>query len=235
MSLKYALLENLLTPSPDDYTAQLQEVKSHDMNSLIEKMLQKGSTITKTDTLAVVNAFFEVIEEVTRQGETIHLEMFKTRFSISGVFEGAADRFDAGRHIVHLNVTAGKRLKEALSGIPLEKVTSVKVTPHILEVKDSITGSVNEQLTAAGVIEIIGSRLKIAGDSTENGVYFEDENGKAYKAATLIENKPARLIVLMPKLEKGTYLLNIKTQYTHGGTPLKQARIGAFERPLSVV
>ena len=235
MSLRYALLENLLTPSPNDYTAQVQEVKSHDINSFIEKMLQKGSTITKTDTLAVLNAFFEVIEEVTRQGGTVHLELFKTQFSISGVFEGAADRFDADRHTVHLNLHAGKRLKQVLSGISLEKVTAEKALPHILEVKDSITGSVNGQLTAAGAASIIGSRLKIAGDDPENGVYFKNEEGKVYKVQTLIENKPARLIVLMPSLEKGTYVLSIQTQYTHGGASLKQARTGTFAHPISVI
>lgn len=235
MSLKYALLENLLTPSPDDYTAQVQGVKSHDMNSIIQKMLQKGSTITKTDTLAVLNAFFEVIEEVTRQGETTHLDSFKTQFSISGVFQGADDRFDANRHSVRLNVHAGKRLKEVLARMTLEKVTAEKALPHVLEVKDSITGSINQNITANGVLEIIGSRLKIAGNAPENGVYFEADNGKAYKAATLIENKPARLMVFVPKLEKGTYFMSIKTQYSGGGTLVKQVRTGIFEHPLHVI
>ncbi len=235
MSLKYALLENLLTPSPDDYTAQVQEVKSHDMNSIMEKMLQKGSTITKTDTLAVLNAFFEVIEEVTRQGETVSFDEFRTHFSISGVFKGAADHFDADRHTVHLKLHAGKRLKEVLSDLSLEKVTTEKALPHVLEVKDSITGSTNQNITSAGVIEIIGSRIKIAGEDLDKGVYFEDSQGKTYKVQTLIENKPARLVVLVPSLEKGTYLLSIKTQYSGGGTFVKQARIGTFEHPLNVV
>lgn len=235
MSLKYALLEAHLTPAPDDYVAQVQEVKSHDINSLTEKMLQKGSTITKTDTLAVLNSFFEVIEEVTRQGETINLDLFKSHISISGIFDGAADRFDPERHTVHLNMNAGKRLKEAITGISIEKVTAVKALPHVLEVKDSITGSVNGQISSGGVLEIIGSRLKIAGDDPKNGVYFEDSQGKAYKVKTLIENKPARLIVLLPSLEKGMYSLNISTQYSGGGTTVKQARMGSFEHPLSVV
>ena len=46
MSLKYALLENLLTPNPDDYVTQIQNVINHDLSSVIEKMLQGGSTIT---------------------------------------------------------------------------------------------------------------------------------------------------------------------------------------------
>ena len=132
-------------------------------------------------------------------------------------------------------MNAGKRLKEVLAGIRVEKVESVKALPHVLEVKDSITGSVNRQISTGGVVEIIGSRLKIKGDDPENGIYFEDSQGKTYKVQTLIENKPARLIVLVPSLEKGMYSLHIQTQYAKGSATVKQARTGTFEHPLSVV
>lgn len=234
MSLKYALLENLLTPRKDDYTAQSQEVKSHDINSITQKMIEKGSTITMTDTLAVLHSFFEVIKEITKEGETIHTDLINTNFSIQGVFEGAADAFDLRRHTVRLNVNAGKELKQVIPDIPLEKTTAPEILPYILEVKDSITGSVNENITSKGVIEITGSMLKIQGDNPANGAAFIAQDGTKHKAVTLVDNKPARLIIIAPALKAGEYTLQLTTQYS-GSNTLKEPRKGVFNKPLTVV
>ncbi|MGL5960077.1 MAG: DNA-binding domain-containing protein, partial [Bacteroidales bacterium] len=177
MALKYALLENLLTARPDDYTAQAQAVKSHDMNSIVERMLQKGSTITKTDVLAALNLFFEVVENITAEGETVNTDLFTTNFSIQGVFEGASDSFDHKRHHLKLNVNAGVGLKKTATTVKLEKTKAPEVLPHVIEVKDSITGSVSEHISSEGVIEIIGSMIKIAGDDPKNGVYLVNAEG----------------------------------------------------------
>ena len=184
MSLKYALLPNLLTPNPDDYVAQVQNVKSHDLSSITQKMLEKGSTITKTDVLAVLNSFFETLTQITKDGETINLDLFKTTVSITGVFDHAADTFDPKRHQIKINATAGKLLKEAIAGVKAEKVSSAEALPHILQIKDSVTKTMNQSITSNGVIEVVGSLLKISGDNPKNGVYFVDSSGKATKATT---------------------------------------------------
>ena len=234
MSLKYALIENLLTDAPNDYMAQVQEVKSHNIDSITEKMLQGGSTITKTDTLAVLNAFFEVVSQITREGETVNTDLFKTRLSLSGVFDSAADTYDATQHSIRINALPGRLLTEPARQISPQKVEATGLLPHILQVKDSVSGSVNENLTSGGVVEITGSRLKIAGEDTANGVWFVPETGDALKAATLVYNKPARLIVIAPVLAASSYTLEIKTQYGGGGTLLRTTRTGSFDKTLTV-
>lgn len=235
MSLKYALLPNLLTPNPDDYVAQVQNVKSHDLESITQKMLEKGSTITKTDVLAVLNSFFETLTQITKEGETINLDLFKTTLSITGVFDHAADTFDSKRHQIKINATAGKLLKEAITKVKAEKVSSAEALPHILQIKDSVTKTMNQSITSNGVIEVVGSLLKISGDNPKNGVYFVDSSGKATKATTLIDNKPGRLIVLVPQLEKGEYTLQIVTQYNGSVKGLTQSRTGTFHKTLVLV
>ncbi len=235
MSLKYSLTENLLTEQADDYNARPQEVKSHDLESIIAQMLEKGSTVTRADILAVLSNFFEVASSITANGEAIHTDLFKTNFSIAGVFEGATDSFDKSRHRIKVNTTAGKVLKEALKKIRVEKVSASEVIPHILEVKDSISGSVNEQITSGGILEITGSLLKIEGDHSDNGVYFVARDGTKKRVATIADNKPARLFVVLPKLASGEYTLQITTQYNGGGSGLKNPRTGTFDKLLTVV
>ena len=196
-------------------------------------MLLRGGTITKTDTLAVLNSFFEVVQEIIREGETINL--INTHFSMQGVFEGATDIFDKNKHGLRLNVDAGKTLKEVIKEIPLEKTTIPEIIPHILEIKDSVSDSVNENITSQGVIEIIGSMLKIMGDNPANGINLLAAAGTAHKVATIVDNKPARLIVILPTLTAGEYTLQVTTQYNGGRLGLKVPRIAAFNKSLMVV
>ncbi len=234
MSLKYGLLENLLTARHDDYTAQPQDVKSHDIADIIVRMVQKGSTITKTDILAVLNSFFETLEEITEEGGIVNTGLINTSFSIAGVFEEATDTFDRRRHSVRLNINPGKELREVLSRIRTEKTGTLEALPHILEVKDSVSGTVNERLTPLGVVEIIGSRLRIYGDSKSNGIAFVNAEGEQFKPTTLVSNKPAKLIAILPDLPTGEYTVQITTQYNHTPKGLKEPRTGAFNRHLMV-
>ncbi len=234
MSLKYALTENLLTPQPNDYIARPQDIKSHDLASIINQMLDKGSTVTRADILAVLNNFFEVAATITANGEIINTTLFKTILSVTGVFDGATDNFDQKRHTIKVNTNPGKVLKDALTKIQVEKVTAPEAMPHILEVKDSVSGSVNDQITSKGVLEITGSLLKIEGENTNNGVYLVASDGAQNKIITIIDNKPARLFVILPTLSQGEYSLQITTQYNGGSSGLKSPRTGTFHKPLTV-
>jgi len=235
MSLKYSLTENLLTAQPDDYSARPQDLKSHNLESIISQMLEKGSTVTRADILAVLNNFFEVTETITANGEIINTELFKTNFSITGVFNGAADTFDKNRHAIKVNTNAGKVLKDALAKIQAEKITVTEAIPYILEVKDSVSGSVNDQITSAGVLEITGSLLKIEGSNSNNGVRLTAGDGTKHKIRTLIDNKPSRLFVILPKLKAGEYTLQVTSQYGGGNSMLKNPRTGTFNKLLTVV
>jgi len=235
MSLEYALQENLLTPAPNDYMAQVQDVKSHDLNSVVERMLGRGSMMTKTDVIGVLQSLFDEVVNITREGEAVNLPIINTRFSISGVFEGATDTYDPSRHAIKVNVNAAKMLTEALRDVKTKKVSAQEILPTILEVKDSISNSVNENITSGGVIEIVGSMLKIDGEDPAVGVYLIDDSNTAHKIVTLVDNKPARLIAIVPTLNPGEYRLEVKTQFNGGGQPLKQPRTGIFNKSLSVI
>jgi hypothetical protein len=92
---------------------------------------------------------------------------------------------------------------------------------------DVTTDSVNETLTPGGMFSIAGHKLKLAGDDPEVGVYFMPEAGPAGRVKVtghLAENSPAKLIGIVPALGAGKWKVEIKTQYTVGGTFLKEPR-----------
>ena len=229
--LDYSLHENQLTERMDDFIAHTHVKKVYNKEQFIDLMLQRGTLMTKTDTLAVLNNINETAAYIVSEGDGINMPLFKVGYSLSGVFDGATDSYDPKRHRLHANITKGKVLSNAESQVTLSKINASSTQPIILEVRDSVTGKVDEVLTSGGAVEINGVNIKIAGDNAACGLYFVDENGTEIKAVTLIQNKPATLISLIPTLATGFYHVKITTQYS-GGKLLKELRTIVFKKAL---
>ena len=233
--LKYSLRENLLTAAPDDFMAQVQDVRSYTLDEIIDLMMQKGSTLTRADVSAVLQIYGEVCTSVIADGSALNTPLMNTALSISGVFNGANDVFDKKRHAVNLNMTAGTLLRSALSKIKCEKTGTASTDPYISEVKDVVSDTVNTILTKGAVVQITGSRLKFDQKDSSQGIFFVPETGAPVRAAVIAENKPARLMAIIPAdLEAGTYYIEVRTKYANATKQLKTLKAGRFAKPLTV-
>ncbi len=233
--LKYNLVENFLTERPDDYMAQTIATRSYDKNAVIDHILRRGSLLTRTDVLAVLNGLEETVADIIKDGGTINLPLFNTSFSISGVFESPMDTFDGGRHKLNVNLTKGTILRKAESEVRVTKTDAVTPLPNIMEVKDVVSGKTNETLTPGGVIQIWGSLLKIEGDHPDVGLWFVPETGEAVKASVIVTNKPASIIAMIPsELAAGSYQLRIATQFSSGASLLNTPRVHVSDKTLKV-
>ena len=81
-------------------------------------------------------------------------------------------------------------------------------------------------------------KIKIEGESAENGVYFinQETNERVKVSSKIPVNKPSELMVVIPALAAGSYKLELVTQY--GGNSkhlLKEPRNTVFDRVLSVL
>ena len=234
--LKYSLRENLLTPAPDDYMAQAADVRSYTLDEIIDLMMEKGSTLTRADVAATLQVYGEVCSLLIKDGCALNTPLVNTSMSISGVFDGANDTFDKKRHTVNLNITAGTLLRDAASKVKCEKTEGASTDPYITEVTDIVTGAVNTTLTKGGVVQLVGSRLKFDAKDEAQGIFFVPEAGEAVRAAVIAENKPARLMAIIPAdLPAGTYYIEVRSKYSGGGTKLKTVKKGSFGKPLTVM
>ena len=233
--LKYSLRENLLTAAPDDFMAQTQDVRSYTLDEIIDLMMQKGSTLTRADVSAVLQIYGEVCASVIADGCALNTPLMNTALSISGVFNGANDVFDKKRHAVNLNMTAGTLLRSALSKIKCEKTGTASTDPYISEVKDVVSDTVNTILTTGAVVQITGSRLKFDQKDSSQGIFFVPETGAPVRAAVIAENKPARLMAIIPAdLAAGTYYIEVRTKHANATKQLKTLKTGRFAKPLTV-
>ena len=231
--LKYSLRENLLTPAPDDYMAQVTDTRSYSLEEIIDLMMDKGSTLMRADVAAVLQVYGEVCSSIVADGAALNTPLMNTALSISGVFEGANDTFDKKRHTVNLNLSAGTLLKEALPKIKCEKTEGASTDPYITEVTDIVSGKTNSTLTKGGVVQLTGSRLKFDQKDEAQGVFFVPETGNPVRAAVIAENKPARLMAIIPDLAAGTYYVEVRTKVDTKGKTLKTLKTGRFNKPLT--
>ena len=233
--LKYCLRENLLTPAPDDYMAQAADVRSYTLDEIIDLMMEKGSTLTRADVAATLQVYGEVVSAIIKDGSAVNTPLMNTSMSISGVFDGANDSFDKKRHTVNLNITAGTLLRDAVTKVKCEKTEGVSTDPYITEVTDIVTGTVNTTLSKGGVVQLVGSRLKFDAKDTAQGIFFVPETGAPVRAAVIAENKPARLMAIIPAdLAAGNYYIEVRTKILEGNKSGKTLKTGRFNKALTV-
>ncbi|MGD8782206.1 MAG: DNA-binding domain-containing protein [Ignavibacteria bacterium] len=227
MPIRYSLRENHLTPDPNDYMASVSPTRTVEIKDVIERMIQRGSTITKADILSVMEDFQKVLESFIYEGASINLPFANyNTTSIKGVFEGKTDIFDSNRHHISINLLPGRDLKQFLkNGIPVEKQETVIPQPNVSEFTDFSTGQRNTTITPGGMAQILGHRLKVNPEVEEEGIYFIKDDNTEFKVTIIGQNKPSTLMFMIPfEITTGEYTLEVRTKT---GNTVRVGRLGA--------
>jgi hypothetical protein len=232
--MDYFLTDNHLTPDPDDQVAIPANIRSYTDEDIIDRILQRGTTLTRADLLAAIQVYHAEHGYIVDEGNGFNTGLINAGPSIAGKFNNATDSYDHLRHSLRYSVNFSKNIQERIGKVKMTKVQTPVTGPIIIAVKDSISGSTDGTLSVGGVLDISGSRLRVYPDIPEDGVYFIASDGTEYKASTLIENKPSRLIVMIPALAAGTFTLEVRTHYISSSIPGKQLRKTQFSKLLNV-
>lgn len=236
MALDYSLILNKLTTKPNDMRAQTEHVVSHNQEAIIDRIMQIGAGLTRSDILSVLEAQKQVIADILAEGGAVTTDLFNASPSIQGVFDGADDSFDPKRHRVKIHLTEGTGLRAIEDQVKTKKVQPGQAGALITAVTDIKTGSVNDLLTPGRDLRIYGDKLKLIGEEASVGVYFIGVDGSEVKvdATDIVENKPSEVIVVIPALTAGEYTLRLITQFSRSGTPSKKVYTVDFAAPLTV-
>ena len=233
--LQFSLSENLLTPDPNDYIAVPANVRVYHFEEVLQRINIRYTGLTPTQLLAASKELFEEIGLIVENGDGVNTPIVNIYPGMAGVYNGATDNFDPKRHRCRANLTAGTQLNAAVKKIKTEKIVVPEALPYILEVKDILSGTVNEILTPGGVIQLRGCKLKLAPELPDDGIYLTEENGSVTKLPVLVENKPARLMAMIPAdLPQGIYTLEVKASATTS-KPLKTPKTGIYNKHLIVL
>lgn len=229
MAIQYALYENNLTSDPEDFLAMVQSAGTLDMEMIITRILGRGSTVTREDVLATVDAYHETIIEALLEGVNVNTPVANYRASIKGVFNGATDAFDPNRHSLEPSVSPGAELRNRFSEGEAQKIEADRPSPNLTAFYDFGTSTANQMLTPGNGARLNGHRLKVDPEDATQGVFFVAADGSGEtRVAQLMSNKPAELLFIIPTLSSGNYRLQVRALF---GTNL---RSGELDKVLTV-
>lgn len=230
MPIHYSLFENNLTSDPDDYMALVQSIGTADLAMIIERMIQQGSTVTKADTLGVLEDYFTAVESLVLEGMSVTTPIANFSASIKGVFNSRTDSFDASRHQIRATVNPGRRLRNAMGRARASKQEAVKPAPNPLEYVDIASNMRNTTVTSGGMGQVVGHRLKFDAADENQGVFFIAADGTATRVTTIGRNMPADLMFMVPAgLAAGEYTLEVRAVFA-----ADDLRTGALAAALTV-
>jgi hypothetical protein len=158
---------------------------------------------------------------------------------VRGSFFSPNDKFDPAKHSLNLDFNMGSRLCKELSAAEVQIMGVADAGAYVAQVIDVKTGSVNDLITTNRNLRILGSKLKITGESEDIGVYFvPQDGGERVKVdpSDIVTNDPSEVMVFTPALPAGAYTVEVVTQFTGSGSraSLKAPRTVAFDRLLTV-
>jgi hypothetical protein len=212
MAIHYVLFENKLTSAPDDYMARVQPTGTAELDDVIDRMIDMGSTVGKADAFSVLEDYYSAIESMVLEGKNVNTPAANYKASIRGVFDGPEDSFDPERHQLRGAVSSGKRFRDTIEehGEPVKR-EAVKPRPNPLEYIDFTHEASNSTLTPGGMGQVVGHRLKFDPTDEAQGIFFVAEDGTETKVAVVGRNKPAELIFMVPdSLTAGQYTLEVR-------------------------
>lgn len=235
MPIQYALYENVLTPDPDDFNAQVTLNRSVDLDALIDDAVAAGSTVGRADLLAAMELVIAAAIRRVADGDGVNLGgLVEFSASVTGVFNGRDDRFDPARHQVRPNAKPGVRLRrEVQARAVVQKGEPNRNAPAPLEFLDLGSGTRGETLTPNNIGTLNGGRLKFDPAKPDEGIFFLAADGGAetrVEPARVQRNKPSQLVFLLPALPAGDYTLEVRAR-TGGGS---EVRRGTLDAVLSV-
>src|SRR6476620_8339531 len=112
MPVYYSLIDNKLTPDPNDFRGQIEHNRSVTIEEIIQAIARPGSTVTVAEGLAFWEELSQAIVQELDSGNRINSDLFQLGLGMTGVFTSATDGFDPVRHQVRICISPGTRLRK---------------------------------------------------------------------------------------------------------------------------
>lgn len=226
------LRPNLLTEDPNDFVATPVSTGSIGIAEIIHELKKEGMEIKEETAVDIITRFNRKTAEMVLNGYSVNTGLAYMKPAIRGVFYDKT--WDTEKHSVYVNITQGADLRMALKTAKAEILGEQASPMSVFSITDKVTGRTDGSLTVGKNAEIKGSYIKVAGDSKENGIWFTNVETKAkVKVEDIVLNEPSRLLILVPKLDKGTYELSVTTQFAKT-TTLKEPRTETLNAPIVI-
>jgi hypothetical protein len=232
------LYDLTLTERKDDRFGRVVTTKSLNENDLINIAVSRRTDLNPSSLRSSMELLKEIAREQIANGASVAFGLGYFSLAVNGVFIGDNDHWDSSKHNLSVRVTPTSDLRGAVNAATVDVRSMAAIGTVINSVTDVTTGEVNTRLTPGGGVNLIGSKIKIAGDNAANGIILtnqETSETTIIALNTILTNDPSKVSFVVPAtLVKGDYKLSIATQYSTAAQQLKEPRIFTFDYILNV-
>ena len=237
--MKGWLYDNVLTENPNDLILRIASESSLSVKDVSQAAVNRGGAdISEAAMTHAVNLWLKEMAYQLCDGFSVNTGWFTASATVKGVFNSPNEKFNPAKHTILFDFQQGSLLRKELQGVEVQILGIADTSLSVAQVIDVKTGSVNDLITPNRNLRISGSKLKIVGDNSDNGIYFiNNVTNERLKVddTDIVTNNPSELIIVIPPLTIGEYKLEVVTQYSSSNAALKEPRSAVFEKPLTVV
>ena len=225
--------------NPNDFVARVTSDRSLNVYDICDAAVKRGEIkgVNTADMTAAVNAFLKETTYQLCDGNIVNTDLFTVVPKIKGSFNSENEKFIPTNHRLIFYFHQGAMLCEEAKKVYVDINGLADMPAAILQVTDVKTGSVNNTITPRHALKIAGNRVKICGENRQNGVYFVNEtSGWKTKIddTDIVSNTPAELVIMTPELARGSYKIELITQYSAAQYMLKEPKTAVFDKVLTV-
>ena len=234
------LYDNVVSPNSNDLIARVMTDRTLNVRDICLSAVARGGADIHADAMEhAVNLFHREMAYNLCDRFSINTGWYTASVGIKGVFDSPAERFNHDKHTVMFEFRQGALLRRELSSVTVEITGVADTSAYIAHVTDIKTGSINDLLTPGRNLRISGSKIKIAGSSDVNGVFFINQETLARTAvdpSDIVVNNPSEVLIIIPPLSAGVYHVEIVTRFgSNSKTLLKEPRTAVLDRALTAV
>jgi hypothetical protein len=237
----FYLLENAITPDPNDKYAKVKSGRNNGMTDIAHEIKVEGSEHTEATIIDLLTRANSVKMKMLSRGEKVNDGIAFYEPAITGSFYENTT-FDESRNTCVINIRVNRDVHLMLQQVKAEYTgyTVDNGGAVIKGVTDAKTGELNGVITPGKIATIVGNKIRIVPEEGETVADCITWTSVATQEVTVQEddpatNDPSKIMLTVPPLAPGFYTLALKTLYSSSGSPsLKAPRYISLKGKLQV-
>jgi hypothetical protein len=215
--IKVNLHQNYLPTVDGKYLARTENESTLSINKICAAMKNRGGYAGSYDNLVEnIRMFLDECAYQLCDGYAINLKYYSIHPNISGTFESERETHNHKKNPINFKFRTLRPLSKLIEHIAVEIMGVSEGNAFIDQYIDRDGEAVNDTYSAGDMFCITGSKIKVAGDDPNCGLYFVavDDPTQAVKVQRIGENTGTMVTGITPTTSHSRIKLEIRTQYS---------------------
>ncbi len=232
------LYDFAITERADDRVGKVLTSRSLNEDDLIKIAIKRRTELSASSLRSAIEILKDIAKEEISNGASVAFGLGYFSVGVNGIFYGDDPKWTPGQHALNVRIVPTAELRNAVTSSEVNLRRMAPSGAVVSQVTDVTTGEVNAKLTPGGGVNMVGTRIRIAGDNPANGIAFVNQVTNEIvqvPMTSILMNDPSKVSFVVPAdLPAGDYKLHLTTQFSTTSVSLKEPRTYVLEYVLTV-